>query len=291
MRRAWRRSLKRQWGRAGSSLFLVAAVVLTLHHCWSLSSLSSDFPHRVCSIPPSLGTTVTKAFYINFKKSTQRRLHMEKELSPFSFPIRRWEALVPTESEIRMLRLQLLHPSKGKLKGFLNGMLGVRKTNIRLLHYLYREGRAGDLFLVFEDDVIISPYFEKLLPCVLQAVPQNWDTIRFDCVEGCQSMSNLGYPSMGRNVFRAIHNTTLEEGPECYCDGNMDMVSGCWFCGGGFATLHRHDSLSKVIALWESYPIDDHDCELTTDRLENYCVNWDLVHYTNNFGTTVPKNK
>ena len=142
-------------------------------------------------------------------------------------------------------------------------MLGVRKTNIRLLHYLYREGRAGDLFLVFEDDVIISPYFEKLLPCVLQAVPQNWDTIRFDCVEGCQSMSNLGYPSVGRNVFRAIH----------------------------IATLHRHDSLSKVIALWESYPIDGHDCELTTDRLENYCVNWDLVHYTNNFGTTVPKNK
>ena len=71
----------------------------------------------------------------------------------------------------------------------------------------------------------------------------------------------------------------------------MDMVSGCWFCGGGFATLYRHRSLLKVIGLWESYPIDDHDCELTTDRLENYCVNWELVHYTNNFGTTVPKNK
>ena len=270
-------------------LFLVATGLLS-RYFWSIGTVFGKFSPQTCSVKPSREITITKAFYINLKESLSRRDHMEEELSRFSFPIRRWEASAPTQTELKALSHEMLYPNKAKLPGFLKGMLGVRKTNIQLLKYLFRTGSTGDLFLVFEDDVFISPYLESMIPCVLQAVPKSWDTIRFDCVEGCQTTQGLGYPSMGQKVFRAIHSTSQQERQQCHCDGSPGTIVGCWFCGGGFATLYRHQSLQRVIDLWDSFPINDHDCELTTDRLHNYCVNWDLVRFTNDFGTTVPKN-
>jgi hypothetical protein len=270
-------------------LFLVAAGLLS-RYFWSIGTVFGKFPSQTCTVKPSREMAITKAFYINLNGSASRRSHMEEELSRFSFPIRRWEASAPTQTELKALSHEMLDPHKLKLPEFLKGMLGVRKTNIQLLKHLFRTGSRGDLFLVLEDDVLISPYLESMIPCVLQAVPKNWDTIRFDCVEGCQTTQGLGYPSMGQKVYRALHSTSRQERQQCHCDGSKGTIVECWFCGGAFATLYHHQSLQRVIDLWESFPITDHDCELTTDRLHNYCVNWDLVRFTNNFGTTVPKN-
>jgi GR25 family glycosyltransferase involved in LPS biosynthesis len=285
----WLRLASRKFAMRKMTLFLVALFFLYLFIVqWMLfSGVGSQFPRRLCEKEATTAISRIKLYYINLDESFERRAHMEEQAANFGFSIQRWRALRPTNSEINKSRKHLKNPTKGTKPTFLKGMLGIRKTNINLLKHLYRIGRKDSLYLVFEDDTYLSPYFQQALPCVVDAVPKYWDTIRFDCVEACRTELDQKYPSLGNSVFRAAHNNSFSR---CHCDGAKTW-SGCYFCGGGFATLYRHQALKKIISAWESYPIDDHDCELTSDVIQNYCVNWGLVSYTNNFGTTIPKNR
>ena len=140
----------------------------------------------------------------------------------------------------------------------------------------------------FGSDLVVSPRLITALPCVIEKVPQNWDTIRLDCLMDCKITSSMMmYPALKRKVYRA-ENINVPAGESCICGGRPDK---CWFCGGGFATIHRFESLKDVLVNWETPPYDDHDCELTTEQLNNYCVDMGLLVSNTGFQTTIPKSQ
>jgi hypothetical protein len=224
--------------------------------------------------------------YINLDRSKARKLHIETQLSRLKHNFSRWRASVPTRQEIIFIKDRLKVPSKAARPAYLHGMVGVRKSNIELLKHFLSVGKRGDIFLVFEDDVFISPWLVDTLPCAIEKVPTNWDTIRLDCLMDCKVKRNqLMYPGLTRKVYRAKDINVPGSG-SCLCGGVSDK---CWFCGGGFSTLYRFESLLDVLAMWETPPYDDHDCELTTEHLNNYCVDMGLVVSSNGFQSTIPK--
>ena len=266
-------------------IFVVFTIVVALWHLLKWLSLGRQFVRLGCALP--LEASALHIFYINLQKSQDRRKHMEIQLDQLHHKYTRWQASVATKSEIKHVSERMKDRSKGGRIAYLKGMVGVRKSNINLLKHFVRFGNKEDLFLVFEDDVWISPWLLESIPCVIAQVPEDWHTIRLDCLKDCKiRKNNLMYPVLNRKIYRTIHNRTYA-GEDCTC-GSVAQ-SHCWFCGGGYATLYKYDALEKVLTVWETPPYDDHDCELTTPTINNYCVDFGLVKVSFDFETTVPK--
>ena len=266
-------------------VFSAFAIFVVLWHLLKLLSLGQQFVRLGCALP--LKASTLHIFYINLQKSQDRRKHMELQLDQLHYKYTRWQGSVATKPEIKYVSENMKYDSKAGRVAYLKGMVGVRKSNTNLLKHFIRFGNKGDLFLVFEDDVWISPWLLETIPCVIAQVPKGWHTIRLDCLQDCKiRKENLMYPGLNRKIYRTIDNRTYA-GEDCSC-GSV-AKSHCWFCGGGYATLYNYDALKKVLALWETPPYDDHDCQLTTSALNNYCVDFGLVRVSYDFETTVPK--
>jgi hypothetical protein len=285
---------RRRWKKRSVklSLFVQVVCLVVCSICGTLFYITirrrayEQFLHRKCDKDLALWNYKLHIYYINLDRSKARKLHIETQLKRLNHNFSRWRASVPTRQEITFVKGQLKVPSKAARPAYLHGMVGVRKSNIKLLKHFLSVGKRGDIFLIFEDDVLISPWLVETLPCVIEKVPNNWDTIRLDCLMDCKIKRNhLMYPGLNRKVYRA-EDIKVPAGVSCICGGVPD---NCWFCGGGFATLHRFESLKDVLAIWETPPFDDHDCQLTTGQLNNYCVDMGLVVSNTGFQTTIPK--
>ena len=282
-------SRRRRKGSCSKSLYIcfMFAVVVVLWHLLKWLSLGRQFVRLGCALP--LKADALHIFYINLQKSHDRRKHMETQLDQLHHKYTRWQAAVATKAEIKYVGENMKYDSKAGRAAYLKGMVGVRKSNTNLLKHFIRFGNKDDLFLVFEDDVWISPWLLETIPCVIAQVPEDWDTIRLDCLQDCKiRKNNLMYPGLDRKIYRTINNRTYA-GEDCTC-GSV-AKSHCWFCGGGYATLYNYDALKKVLALWETPPYDDHDCQLTTPTLNNYCADFGLARVSYDFETTVPKSR
>lgn len=280
-------SRRRRKGGCSKSLVVcfVFATVVVIWHLLKWLSLGRQFVRLGCALP--LKASALHIFYINLQKSQDRRKHMELQLDKLNHKYTRWQGSVATKPEMKYVSENMKYDSKAGRVAYLKGMVGVRKSNTNLLKHFIRFGNKDELFLVFEDDVWISPWLLETIPCVISQVPKGWHTIRLDCLQDCKiRKENLMYPGLNRKIYRTIDNQTYA-GEDCTC-GSVAQ-SHCWFCGGGYATLYNYDALEKVLALWETPPYDDHDCQLTTSTLNNYCVDFGLVRVSYDFETTVPK--
>ena len=265
--------------------------------------------------------------YLNLDRSVARRWHMEKQLSELAVDgaafarvtAERWPATYMTDRAVRRLLPRVIAHKRHR-PNFVRGMLGVRDSNMRLLRHLAElersrrsagvmkgwaaeaeaAGSGGVLYLVLEDDVILHPGFLDGLNCLLGRLPPAWDAIKLDCHGPCVVVATgLPFMSRGRPFYRAAHSDSHAArgaAAACHCDG-VQKATGCWFCGGGYATLYNPDpaSLARVLRVWDganaTSVIDDHDCQLVSRALRTYCADAGLVSFEGggSFVSVIPK--
>ena len=98
-------------------------------------------------------------FYINLQKSQDRRKHMELQLDKLNHKYTRWQGSVATKPEMKYVSENMKYDSKAG-RGSIpkrNGWCSQKSNTNLLKHILIRFGNKDELFLVFEDDVWISP--------------------------------------------------------------------------------------------------------------------------------------
>jgi len=266
-------------------------------------ALAASFraPHPRACAPTNRTLSI---HYLNLDRSVARRWHMEKQLSellagprdaPAAFrrvAAQRWPATYMLDREVQRLLPRVI-PHKAGLPNFVRGMLGVRDSNMRLLRHLMSsrseaaaEAEAAEaLYLVLEDDVILYPGFLDGLNCLLGRLPPAWDAIKLDCHGPCVvAATGLPFVSGSRSFYRAAPPPAVPRGAACRCDG---IPQGCWFCGGGYATLYNPGSFARVLDVWNATVIDDHDCQLVSNALHTYCSDAGLVSFEGGGGSFV----
>jgi hypothetical protein len=140
------------------------------------------------------------------------------------------------------------------------GLAGITRT---LLGILDDENTTG-LSLVLEDDYVITDPGLQRMEASLQLVPDDWDLIRFDCLQTEQVHLQWVNPFV-------VNTSTMKVKSEC--DRSVPNHK-CWFCGGAFAMLWREESIAKLRAMWGRTPYDDVDCIVArTSSIRSYCVN------------------
>ena len=173
----------------------------------------------------------------------------------------------------------------------LQGTAAVWLTHLSLLQQAHRTtcgGGTDDTKLVFvmEDDFRVTKrdFNRTWVPRIVAAVERldpGWDTIRLDCATGLP-MTQLGgtpYISAGRKVFRTAYLNDTPPDLQCGVthERNSSATGGCWYAGGGYATIYRCSSIARVAQEVLRWPMNDYDGALCTRNLRNYCVNWGLV--------------
>jgi hypothetical protein len=112
------------------------------------------------------------------------------------------------------------------------GLAGITRT---LLGILDDENTTG-LSLVLEDDYVITDPRLQRMEASLELVPEDWDLIRFDCLQTEQVHLQWINPFVANTTTMQVKSDFDQSVPN----------HKCWFCGGAFAMLWREESISKL---------------------------------------------
>lgn len=127
--------------------------------------------------------------------------------------------------------------------------------------------KSGQVYLVMEDDWEIRRNLPELLADITWAVGDDWDAIRLDCWFYTYHGRPRGVGS-NQHVFR-----TGAEAPMDY--------------GGTQAILYRSESIEKVAEYWRKEPFKEADAMFWTDKINSYCLNWNIVKRLDRFKSNV----
>jgi GR25 family glycosyltransferase involved in LPS biosynthesis len=228
-------------------------------------------------------------WYINEDSEPQRRLASEYWYSKAKIKATRFRAVEIGAADLEphgwcnpiYKMMAAVHPSLSATSTKTFGIIGCVTSHLAVLGEIQSTGKPGEVYLIAEDDHRIDPSFLDRLPEVLSYVPENWDSIRFDCwwnkeepLDRCEKVKKGLY----RNSIRdcdASNRTHLQD-------------PNCLFCGGTHAMLVRFETVGRLIDLWSGAkgPLLPADCMLTRSDYNNYCLQWNLFHVQNSLETT-----
>jgi len=175
------------------------------------------------------------------------------------------------------------------LAGKIRGEIGCIASHLDLLRHIKNTGRPGEVYLLAEDDYAPAVDFKAKLPTVLQHLPPDWDSLRFDCWEGVnQLLSKLPQVKPGL-YLNSIMGCSASDG---------QPITGrpeCQFCGGTHAVLVPYEKVDKMMGLWSGHdgPLFPLDCMMTRPDFRNYCLQWNLFEPVDHLRktTSIPKTR
>jgi len=241
-------------------------------HAWSLSAV------------PRLGS----AWYINLDDWTGRRAEMEGAYRKTGLRYMRFPAVRPTLQSLETggqwnVLYEHFQPERKPelydhvMSGKIRGEIGCIASHLQLLKHIKATGRPGEVYLLAEDDFIPSGDFKAKLPTVLQHLPPDWDTARFDCWEGTGPNGLVQRLDRFSQVKPGVY---LNHVNGCAVEDSRPITGRpeCQFCGGTHAVLVAYEKIDRMMALWSGMkgPLFALDCMLTRPDYKNYCVQWGL---------------
>jgi hypothetical protein len=248
---------------------------------------SADLP---AADGPRVGSVgLAGAWFINEESETQRRYASEYWFSKANIQATRFRAVeigtpdVEPHGWCRTIYKMLanVNPSLSATETNTHGIIGCVASHLAVLGEIRAAGKPGEVFLIAEDDHRVDPSFLRRLPEVLNYVPENWDSIRFDC------WSNKQEPlERCEKVKKKLFRTAI---PECDAYNLTHLQDpNCSFCGGTHAILVRYETVDRLIGLWSGAqgPLLPLDCMLTRNDYNNYCLQWNLFHVEPSLETT-----
>jgi hypothetical protein len=274
------------------------------------SNASNPYPKQYAnqtrsSVPHAWSTSGTlprlgSAWYINLDDFTGRRDVMEAAYRKTAMRYMRFPAVRPSQGALlpggqwNML-YERFHPQRkpdlfdNQLSGKIRGEVGCIASHLQLLRHIKVTGRPHEVYLLAEDDYVPAVDFKAKLPTVLQSLPPDWDTLRFDCWEGVnQLLTKLPQVKPGL-YLNAIMG--------CQAEASQPLTGRpeCQFCGGTHAVLVPYEKVDKLLALWsgEKGPLFPLDCMMTRPDFKNYCLQWNLFRPVEDLrkATSIPKTR
>jgi hypothetical protein len=245
---------------------------------------------------PRLGS----AWYINLDDFKGRRDAMEVSYRNTAMRYMRFPAVRPTRQSLLPggqwnSLYEHFHPVRKPdlwdpmLAGKIRGEIGCIASHLELLKHIKNTGRPGEVYLLAEDDYAPAVDFKAKLPTVLQHLPPDWDSLRFDCWEGVnQLLSKLPQVKPGL-YLNSIMGCSAADG---------QPITGrpeCQFCGGTHAVLVPYEKVDKMVGLWsgDNGPLYPLDCMMTRPDFKNYCLQWNLFEPVDHLRktTSIPKTR
>lgn len=222
-------------------------------------------------------TRLGGAWYINLDEATKRREVMNESYAAAGIPAQRLPAIRPTVEQMEHRWLRPLYRSLKRTTAErpedASGRVGCLASHLDVLKQIRALGRPREVYLIAEDDHIVAADFLARLPEVLAYLPEDWDTVRFDCWKD-RWTSVLGrLPQVKPDLFLAAVPG---------CERPTDKFKReCMYCGGTSAMLVPYEKISKLIGLWSGDLVDvyDADCMLARHDFNNYCLNWGLFKF------------
>ena len=233
--------------------------------------------------------TFDRVIYINLARSVARQRAIEAELRKANLRGRaaqRWEANDGrrfSRSELDAFNKSV--DSYDSIHAFdersFRGTVGCRTSHTDVMAHLLSTGKAGERYLVLEDDVELPRDFEPIAHQIVSDAPADWDVLRLGCRLARADASYLEWvPGAKPPTLRgALH--THAQYQECL-DRNGALPPSqrreCWHCGGAHAIVYRHERLARVMAGMGRN--SELDCALSMPSaysLRPYCVVTSLV--------------
>ena len=123
-----------------------------------------------------------KVFYINLDKDTDRREHMEKQLTSLGFEYERFPAVDGRNPEIETDYDEKIALRKNRV-ALTPGELGCAMSHRALYEKIVKENI--DYMLIMEDDVKLPDNFSKIVETEISKNTNNkrWDYLSFDYAE------------------------------------------------------------------------------------------------------------
>jgi hypothetical protein len=264
-----------------------------------LLNTSGVFGNGWGTSPPPL-PRLGSAWYINLGDFNGRRDAMEVAYRATAMRYMRFPAVRPTRQSLLPggewnSLYEHFHPVRKPdlwdpmLAGKIRGEIGCIASHLELLRHIKNTGRPGEVYLLAEDDYAPAVDFKAKLPTVLQNLPPDWDSLRFDCWEGVnQLLSKL--PQVKPGLFlNSIIGCSASDG---------QPITGrpeCQFCGGTHAVLVPYEKVERMMSLWngDNGPLFPLDCMMTRPDFKNYCLQWNLFEPVDHLRktTSIPKTR
>jgi len=230
------------------------------------------------------------AWYINLDDWTGRRAEMETAYRRTGLRYMRFPAVRPTLGSLdpggqwntlyehfqAQRKPELYDPV---MAGKIRGEIGCIASHLQLLKHIKATGRAGEVYLLAEDDYAPTADFKTKLPTVLQHLPPDWDTVRFDCWEGTGPSGFIQRLDRFPQVKQGLYLNNVQG---CSTEDARPITGRpeCQFCGGTHAVLVSYEKIDKMMQLWSGVkgPLFALDCMLTRPDFKNYCLQWGLFN-------------
>lgn len=229
------------------------------------------------------GIRLGAAFYINLDEFPGRRVEMERAYSSLGLRYQRFPGVRPTLHDCLHPNgkyhdlYEKFHPSRKsdlhdpQLQGKIRGEIGCIASHVTLLRHILATGRAGEVYMIAEDDYVPSLSFVQRLPEALRLLPSNWDALRLDCWQQ-KGETIHRMPQLDPGLFWTAPPTC---GPQ---DGAPGGRPECHFCGGTHAVLVPFERAHRLLELWTGQygSLFALDCMMARPDFNFYCLQWNL---------------
>jgi GR25 family glycosyltransferase involved in LPS biosynthesis len=120
-----------------------------------------------------------KAYYITVNEFKDRQKLMELQFEKYNLNVTKFVGINKNKIDFNKLIQSKLLYNKNSIHPNKIGTLACCLSHLFLYIKIYKENKDNDkeVFLIFEDDCIISPQFDERLEQMYKYVPDNWDMI------------------------------------------------------------------------------------------------------------------